>query len=47
MTIVAQPKVNVAIVNASEAVQNTVQKILFVGQKNGGTAATGGLSRYF
>ena len=44
MTIVAQPKVTVNIVNASESVQNTVQRILFVGQKvAAGTATAGAL----
>jgi phage tail sheath gpL-like len=44
MTIVAQPKVTVNIVNASQAVQNTVQKILLVGQKvTAGSAASGAL----
>ena len=44
MTIVAQPKVSVNIVNASEAVQNTVQRILLVGQKvAAGSAVSGDL----
>lgn len=44
MTIVSQPKVSVNIVNASVAVENTAQKVLFVGQKvAAGTATSGAL----
>lgn len=38
MTTIRQPRTNVAIVPSSEAVQNTGQKILIVGQRFGGTA---------
>ncbi len=41
-SIVAQPRMTVSIVNASESVQNTDQKILFVGQKVAGGSATAG-----
>ena len=43
MTIIRQPKVNVAIVPSSAEVQNTTQKILFVGQMLTGTATAGAL----
>ena len=43
MTIIRQPKVTVNIVPSSETAANTEQKILFVGQKLGGTAASGAL----
>ena len=39
---VSQPRTTVNIVNASVAVQNTVQKVLFVGQKVSGGSATAG-----
>ena len=39
-TTVRQPKVNVNIVNANVAVENTEQKILFVGQKTSAGTAT-------
>jgi phage tail sheath gpL-like len=44
MTVIRQPKVTVNIVPSSEEVQNTAQKILFVGQKlPAGTATAGSL----
>ena len=44
MTVIRQPKTVVNIVNASEEVQNTPQKVLIVGQKTaGGSAASGSL----
>lgn len=42
MTIIRKPKVNVAIVPATQTVQNTGQKILFVGQKLGAGSAVAG-----
>ena len=42
MTTILQPKVTVNIVNASQAVTNTGQKILFVGQKTAAGTATAG-----
>jgi len=43
-SIVAQPNVSVSIVNASQAVGNTAQKILFIGQKTAaGSAVSGAL----
>jgi phage tail sheath gpL-like len=42
-TTVRQPRTNVAIVPSSEEAQNTGQKLLFVGQKIGGTAVAGEL----
>lgn len=41
--IIAQPNVTVNIQNANQAVQNTAQQVLIVGQKNGGSAVTGAL----
>jgi len=41
-TTILQPKVTVSIVNASEAVENADQKILFVGQKTSAGSATAG-----
>lgn len=43
MTIVAQPKVTVNIVNASQAVENTAQKVLFIGQKVAAGSAPDGV----
>lgn len=43
MTTIRQPRTNVAIVPSSEAVQNTGQKILIVGQMLTGTATAGDL----
>lgn len=44
-SIVAQPKVTVNIIPATEAVQNTDQQILFIGQKTAaGTATAGALN---
>lgn len=44
MTIVLQPKTTVSIVGATQAVENTAQRVLFVGQKvAAGTAPSGGL----
>lgn len=44
-SIIAQPKVTVNIVPATEAVQNTDQQILFIGQKTAaGTATAGALN---
>lgn len=41
-SIITQPQIAVTIANASEAVQNTTQKVLFVGQKvSSGSAADG------
>ncbi len=45
MTVIRQPRVNVNIVPSSEEVQNTGQKILFIGQKTAtGTATAGALN---
>jgi len=44
MTIVAQPRTSVSIVNASQAVGNTAHRVLFIGQKvTAGSAAALGL----
>lgn len=44
MTIVLQPKTTVNIVGANQAVENTSQRVLFIGQKvAAGTAPAGGL----
>ncbi len=44
-SIVAQPRTTVSIVNASQAVANTIQKVLFIGQKiAAGTAIAGALT---
>jgi phage tail sheath gpL-like len=44
-TTILQPKVNVQIVNANVAVENTAQKILFIGQKtSAGSAVAGALN---
>ena len=44
MTISLQPKTNVSLVGATQAVENTTQRVLFVGQKvAAGTASAGGL----
>lgn len=43
MTTVSEPFVTVTIVNATEPVGNTPQKVLFVGQQDGGTAVSGAL----
>lgn len=40
MTTILQPKTSVSIVNASQTVQNTAHRILFVGQKTSGGSAT-------
>lgn len=44
MTTINQPKVTTNIVAATQVVGNTAQKILFIGQKVGGTANVGGLT---
>jgi phage tail sheath gpL-like len=45
MTTILQPKTTVNIVNANQAVENTGQKILFVGQMTTGTATAGALTQ--
>lgn len=42
MTTIRQPKINVNIVPSSETVENTAQKILFIGQKVAAGSATAG-----
>lgn len=42
-TVIKQPSTTVSIANANQAIQNTPQRILVVGQLNGGTAASGTL----
>ena len=44
MSIVLQPKTNVSLLGATQAVENTAQRVLFVGQKiASGSAPSGGL----
>ena len=45
MTVISEPFVTVNIVNASLEISNTGQKVLFVGQQNGGTAISGDLEQ--
>jgi phage tail sheath gpL-like len=40
---IKQPRTTISILNADQTVQNTDQKVLFVGQQNGGTATSGDL----